>query len=190
MRTLVIATAFAFLGCSNRGNDSTSSNLPPPPQRAPTGGATLAPPPVIKAPELSENDFVESDHNRDPFRPFSTTDKPGAKTTANQREIKLRQVGIDELRLIAIVLAGDGGRAMFVDPRGKGHILRRGEYLGRPDVVRVGNSGPEYQLNWRIDRIRDGDVVLIREDPAQPGVLPATRVIPLRPEGEQTIPLD
>jgi type IV pilus assembly protein PilP len=53
-------------------------------------------------------------------------------------------------------------------------------------VVHIGGSnGPEYQLNWRVDRIRDGDVVLIREDPAQPAIPPATRVIPLHPEADK-----
>jgi type IV pilus assembly protein PilP len=38
-------------------------------------------------------------------------------------------------------------------------------------------------VNWRVDSIRDGDVVLVRSDPANPDVPTATRVIPLRPEG-------
>jgi type IV pilus assembly protein PilP len=48
-----------------------------------------------------------------------------------------------------------------------------------------GSNGPEYQLNWRVDRIREGDVVLIREDPAQPAIPPATRVIQLHPESDK-----
>ena len=81
-------------------------------------------------------------------------------------------------------------RAMFVDPSGKGHVLYPGDYLGRAELVRIGATGHEYQLNWRVDRIREGDVVLLREDPAQPQIPPATRVIPLRPEGDKTLPLD
>jgi type IV pilus assembly protein PilP len=33
-----------------------------------------------------------------------------------------------------------------------------------------------------VDRIRDTDIVLVREDPANPDVPTATRVIPLRPD--------
>ena len=47
----------------------------------------------------------------------------------------------------------------------------------------AGRTGASYEINWRVDRIRDGDIVLIREDPANPDVPSATRVIPLRPEG-------
>jgi type IV pilus assembly protein PilP len=75
---------------------------------------------------------------------------------------------------------------MFVDPSGKGTVVYKGSFVCRPEVVHIGGSnGPEYQLNWRVDRIRQGDVVLIREDPAQPAIPPATRVIPLHPEVEK-----
>jgi type IV pilus assembly protein PilP len=115
-------------------------------------------------------------------------------TTANppvkpQYEVKLADYAIDELKLVAIVLAGDGGRAMFLDPKGKGHVLMRGAYVGKPDLVRVGGAqGPEFQIHWRVDRIRDGDVVLIRVDPANQSIPPATRVISLHPEADKLKP--
>jgi len=49
-------------------------------------------------------------------------------------------------------------------------------------VQGAGASGTTYEINWRVDRIRPGDVVLVREDPSNPDVPSATRVIPLRPE--------
>ncbi len=108
------------------------------------------------------------------------------KQALNQRKIELAQYSIDELKLVAIVLGADRPRAMFVDPAGKGTVVYKGTFVCRPEVVHLGGSnGPEYQLNWRIDRIRDGDVVLIREDPAQPAIPPATRVVVLHPESEK-----
>ncbi|HXX66377.1 MAG TPA: pilus assembly protein PilP, partial [Polyangiaceae bacterium] len=75
---------------------------------------------------------------------------------------------------------------MFIDPSGKGTVVYKGTFICRSETVRVGSGfGQEYQLNWRIDRIRDGDVVLIREDPAQPQIPPATRVIPLHPDTDK-----
>ena len=69
---------------------------------------------------------------------------------------------------------------MLVDPTGKGHVVRRGDFVGRADVVQLaGATGATYELNWRLDRIRDGDVVLVREDPNNPDVPAATKVIPL-----------
>jgi len=39
-------------------------------------------------------------------------------------------------------------------------------------------------LNWRVDRIRPGSVVLTREDPTAPDKPPLTRVLPLHEGGE------
>jgi hypothetical protein len=108
------------------------------------------------------------------------------KQALNQRKVELGQYSIDELKLVAIVTGGEHSSAMFVDPSGKGTVVYRGTFICRPEVVHLGGSnGPEYQLNWRVDRIRKGDVVLIREDPAQPAIPPATRIVPLHPEAEK-----
>jgi type IV pilus assembly protein PilP len=142
--------------------------------------------PEAKAAEYTENDFVESDHNRDPFRSFLIQNQNAGKQVFNQRKTELSNYSVDELRLMAIVLGADQPRAMFIDPSGKGTVVYKGTFICRPEVVHIGGSnGPEYQLNWRVDRIREGDVVLIREDPAQPAIPPATRVIPLHPEADK-----
>ncbi|HEX3345380.1 MAG TPA: pilus assembly protein PilP [Polyangiaceae bacterium] len=166
----------------------TSQATPPPPVRvAPAASATASGlPPELKGPEYTENDFVESDRNRDPFRSFLVQQQPANREALNQRKVELAQYSIDELKLIAIVQGSDQARAMFLDPSGKGTVVYKGTFVCRPEVVHIGGSnGPEYQLNWRVDRIRDADVVLIREDPAQPAIPPATRVIPLHPEADK-----
>ena len=167
---------------------STSQPTPPPPVRvAPAASAVPAGlPPELKGPDYTENDFVESDRNRDPFRSFLVQQQPANKEALNQRKVELAQYSIDELKLIAIVQGSDQARAMFLDPTGKGTVVYKGTFICRPEVGHIGGSnGPEYQLNWRVDRIREGDVVLIREDPAQPAIPPATRVIPLHPEADK-----
>jgi type IV pilus assembly protein PilP len=168
---------------------STSSGTPPPPPArvAPVASASASGlPPELKGPEYTENDFVESDRNRDPFRSFLVQQQPANKEALNQRKVELAQYSIDELKLIAIVQGSDQARAMFLDPSGKGTVVYKGTFVCRSEVVHIGGSnGPEYQLNWRVDRIREGDVVLIREDPAQPAIPPATRVIPLHPDADK-----
>ncbi|MFO0665993.1 MAG: pilus assembly protein PilP [Polyangiaceae bacterium] len=152
---------------------------------APAGTATtLGPPPKVVKIEFTENDFVENDRSRDPFRSFAAGFVADAKKpSANQRKVTVGEYAIDELKLVGIIMSGDYPRAMLVDPNGKGWTLKRGDYVGKPDVVHVGgSSGTDYQLNWRVDRVRPTDLVLVREDPAQPGVPPATKVIPLHPE--------
>jgi type IV pilus assembly protein PilP len=151
-----------------------------------SASASAALSPELKGAEYSENDFVESDRNRDPFRSFLVQNQPVNKQMLNQRKIALSEYSIDDLKLVAIVTGGDRASAMFVDPSGKGTVVYKGSFVCRPEVVHIGGTnGPEYQLNWRVDRIRAGDVVLIREDPAQPAIPPATRVIVLHPENEK-----
>jgi type IV pilus assembly protein PilP len=171
------------------GSSAPNSAPPPPPASRTTPSASTAAstlPPELKGPEYTENDFVESDRNRDPFRSFIIQNQQVSKQALNQRKVELAQYSIDELKLVAIVQGSDQPRAMFVDPSGKGTVVYHGTFVCRPEVVHIGGSnGPEYQLNWRIDRIRDGDVVLIREDPAHPEIPPATRVVPLHPEADK-----
>jgi type IV pilus assembly protein PilP len=185
----ILAVPSAVLLASACDSTPTAAPTPPPPNRVAIAAASAsasALPPELKGPEYTENDFTESDHNRDPFRSFLVQNQVVNKTALNQRKIELAQYSIDELKLVAIVTGGDQARAMFVDPSGKGTVVYKGSFVCRPEVVHIGGTnGPEYQLNWRVDRIREADVVLIREDPAQPAIPPATRVIPLHPESEK-----
>jgi type IV pilus assembly protein PilP len=144
--------------------------------------ADPGPPPKV---DIVEAEFTESERSRDPFRSFSDIFKEESQGAAkSQREVVLSQFSIDELKLIGIVTRAEPAKAMLVDPGGMGHVVRRGQFVGRADIVQAaGRTGASYEINWRVDRIRDGDIVLIREDPANPDVPSATRVIPLRPEG-------
>ncbi len=169
------------------GTPTAASGTPAPPvQRGATADNKVdaGAPPKRDAVDRPENDFVESDRSRDPFRSFARLFvEQNAKPVRIQRDVLLAQYTIDELKLVAIVTGGDYPRAMFVDPNGKGWVVKRGDFMGRADLVHVGGTnGTDYQLNWRVEKVRDGDIVLIREDATQPSIPPATRVIPLRPE--------
>ena len=94
----------------------------------------------------------------------------------------LDQYTLDELKLTGLITGIRPARAMLIDPTKTGHVVHEGQFVGRPEVVQGGTSGAEYEINWRVDRIRDTDSVFVREDPANPDVPTATRVIPLRPE--------
>lgn len=179
----------AIVACGNDAKPGTSSSSSTPPPPVVRGAAAEvkdagAPPKHEGTPVYSENDFVESDKSRDPFRNFAKVFvEQNAKPARIQRDVLLPQYTIDELKLVAIVQSGDYPRAMFVDPTGKGWVVKHGDFLGRADLVHVGGTnGADYQLNWRVEKVRDGDIVLVREDPAQPSIPPASRVIPLRPE--------
>ncbi|HEX3773674.1 MAG TPA: pilus assembly protein PilP [Polyangiaceae bacterium] len=154
---------------------------PVPSASASAATSDLSPPPKV---EIQENEFTESERSRDPFRSFASKFIEESKAHVHsQREVVLGQYSLDELKLIGIVTRLEPAKAMLVDPTGKGFVIQRGQFIGRPDVVQgAGQSGTTYEINWRVDRIRPSDVVLVREDPSNPDVPSATRVIPLRPE--------
>ncbi len=185
---ILLGSTWLVVAC---GDDKPNRPPPAPPPAAVTAAGSVAPDadggPMSKGVDYTENDFVESDSNRDPFRTYlaNATDKT-TKPTPNQRNVLLPEYSVDELKLIGIVQAGNGNSAMLLPPTGKGQIVRKGDYVGRAEIVHVGGAnGPEYPLNWRIDKIRDGDVVLIREDPNNTAIPPATRVILLHPEQDK-----
>jgi type IV pilus assembly protein PilP len=142
----------------------------------------VAGPPKI---DFQEAEFAESEKSRDPFRSFANMFVEEARgKVKSQREVLLDTYSIDDLKLIGIVTGIEPAKAMLVDPTGKGHVIQRGQFVGRAEVVQAStSSGRAYEINWRVDRIRDGDIVLVREDPQNPDVPSATKVIPLRPEG-------
>lgn len=140
-------------------------------------GAT---PPAV---EFQETDFAESERSRDPFRSFAKMFAEEARTKIkSQREVVLDQYSLDELKLVGIVTRLQPERALVIDPTGKGHIITRGQFVGRAEIVQGGASGADYEINWRVESIRDGDIVLVRDDPKNPDVPSATRIIALRTE--------
>lgn len=141
-----------------------------------------SPPPKI---DYQEAEFAENDKSRDPFRSFASIFLNEARSKVkSQRQVVLDQYSIEDLKLIGIVTGINPAKAMLLDPTGMGHVVQRGQFVGRPETVQAATaSGTAYEVNWRVDRIRDGDVVFVREDPQNPDVPSATKVIPLRPEG-------
>lgn len=170
---------------SSKRTRSTASPVAEASASAPAAAsARPAPPPPRR--DFVEADFTETERSRDPFRSYARkfASEDDGSTEQSQREVLLKEFAVDDLKLIGIVTRVTPARAMLVDPTGRGHVVRRGQFIGRADLVRVaGQSGTTYELNWRLDSIRDGDVVLVREDPNNPDVPAATKVIPLRPEG-------
>lgn len=172
--------------CEQPPSTSPNAGVAPtrgqPEAQAADAGVADAP---AKEPGFQEQEFSESDRSRDPFRSYEDVFLAESKTKVQtQRAVILQQYSLDELKLIGIVQRADPAMAMLLDPEGKGHTIVRGQFVGRAEVVQgPGSRGASYELNWRVEKIRDGDVVFVREDPANPDVPSATKVIPLRPEG-------
>jgi type IV pilus assembly protein PilP len=161
----------------------TAPGAPKPADAKAKATASDAPPAPV---EFQETDFSEGERSRDPFRSYAKTFAEEARTKVkSQREVVLDQYSLDELKLVGIVTRIQPERALLIDPTGKGHIITRGQFVGRAEVVQGGASGADYEINWRVERIRDSDVVFVRDDPSNPDVPSATRIIELRPETQE-----
>ena len=177
----VFAMAWILIGCGEDeiipANDSSKTRRSVATAPAEEKAAEL-PPPL----DFQETSFVESERSRDPFRSYAQIFVDEARgAVVSQREVVLEQYAIEQLKLVALVGGLEPARAMLVDPAGVGHVVKRGQYVGRASVVQpTGGTGAAYEVNWRVDRIRDGDMVLVRDDPTNPEIPSATRVIPLR----------
>ena len=144
---------------------------------------------AIRPPKIAETDFIESVKRRDPFRPFAEVivPKPEVRETVT-REIKLEEYDIEQLRLIAIITNVGDPRAMVVPPNNEGFILRRGDYVGKPDFIDPGNNAERIQINWKVHRIHgagakeERGVYLVRDDPLTPTPDDVTRFMPLYPQ--------
>lgn len=151
-----------------------------------SGGADAGVDGGRQRPEYRDEDFVEADSNRDPFRNYTARGAADAGRPVTSIPVKMSETSVNEMRLIGVVSGMADPRAMIIDRDGVGHVVRRGEFIGRPEVVQMsGTDQTPIVLHWRVDRIRPSEIVLTREDPNAPNSPPLTRVLPLREEGEE-----
>ncbi len=87
--------------------------------------------------------------------------------------VALRDCAIDDLHLTGTITSGDGPRALVSCGEGKGILLKHGAYLGE-EIMEVDSA-----TLWRVDRIRSGEVRLVRRSVAGPPVKPEYRSLTL-----------
>lgn len=186
------AVAPAAASASPAGpNQPAAAGAAPGPAGSARAAASASANPLAELPErvFTEADFAETDKNRDPFRGFATVFAQQARAKKDdQRVVVVPRYAIDELKLAGVITRAEA-RALFIDPNNVGWVIHTGDYVGKPEIVRTGGAaGIDIAIHWRVDRIREGDVVFVREDPAHPEIAPVTRVIPLFPTEESGKP--
>jgi type IV pilus assembly protein PilP len=159
---------------SGRGMSGTGTSTP---HTGPSAGSQ------IQSLALKDDDFVESERHRDPFRSFSFAARATNAEVApdTQRLVIMPDTNVEEMKLIAVISGLDRPKAMLVDPRNVGYVVQRGDYIGKPKVFSSTGS-VAMTLNWRVDRIRENEVVLTRQDPSDLGRPPMSRIISMRDE--------
>lgn len=191
-RTMVLVATLTLPGvvsaCEDEPPPQTQSGLPTlgvntnpqGPSAAPVGTSQATAKPLSPV-SYSDDDFLESERNRDPFRAQMTTADRTQVAAVSQRRVVMPNTSIEAMRLVAIITGTDRPRAMILDPQDVGHVVERGMFIGTPQVVQA-SGNVAMTLNWRVDRIRENEVVLSRQDPTDPTRAPLTRVMPLHEE--------
>ena len=142
-----------------------------------------AAPAKLESLAFKDDDFVESERHRDPFRSFALGRK-GPKETEigeNQRQVIMPETAVEDMKLIAVISGLTRPKAMLTDSHNVGYVVQRGDYVGRPKVFQTTGS-VSMTLNWRVERIRDNEVVLTRQDPSEQGRPPLSRIISMHDE--------
>lgn len=142
----------------------------------------------VVLPQLTETSFIDGPTRRDPFVPFvEVLQKQERVLQTVQREVKLKEYDIAELKLIGIITNIGDPRAMVVTPDSTGYVIKRGDYVGRADYITQGSQEDVIQVNWRVARIHgtgkeeERGIYLIRDDPTTSRGVDVTKFIPLHP---------
>ena len=205
IRAMLVVLSATFVGCGEDAPpappaDSAAAGAgehggaAPPPGEAPgranrsgkegPGEPTDLPP--LPVADIQERDFLESPTNRDPFRDFSDMFVVRVASTTpakNEKDVLVSKYALEELKIVGII-SGNSGRVLANDPAGLGWVLRVGDFVGKAEYIHGSGSGDaSMPVNWRLDRIRENDVVFIRESP-DPAAPASTRVLSLHTQEE------
>jgi type IV pilus assembly protein PilP len=181
VRWLAIAVALYCQACGDSEDSERSatrgSGAHPPAAKAAASSESKEREPLV----YKDEDFVESTRNRDPFRSYTAAFKAKGPEGNPQRRVIMPTTAVEEMRLIAIVTGMPRPKAMLVDTGGVGYVVQPGDFIGRPKVIQASGS-VAMMLNWRVDRIRENEVVITQQDPGDPTRTALTKIIPLREE--------
>ena len=143
---------------SPRPRDRAPPPPPPPPPDDPARAKLLA---QLRERKWTNEDFIESDTNRDPFHPFLVDIGRGELPTP-QYEIVMAKYSLDEVKLSMVVgppetrsgkprSSGVAPRAMFIDPAGTGHTVVRGSHMSKADatVFRIDSDKGQVSVKLR-----------------------------------------
>jgi hypothetical protein len=167
---------------------SASDATAPPPSATEVVGATIAatqsaaardvPPPLTQA-QREAFDHVDPSTLRDPFRRYPDDGcKDCGRGKPNEQILREREAAVPfgDTSVAELVVRGTAhgsrdGYAIIADGRGRSAVVAVGSRIGRP-IVR----GAEI-IDWRVDRVRDGEVVLVEESLSDPAATPKTMVL-------------
>jgi len=136
----ILALAFVF-ACRGKG----PAEAPAPAVSKPNAAVAAAKPVVAEERDEKPTYSYNPVGKRDPFEVFALVET----SVKDVPLTPLQRYSIDQLRLIGIIWGISNPRAMVQDPKGKGHVIKRGTLIGR---------------NWgKVSRIKQDEVIVAEE---------------------------
>jgi hypothetical protein len=178
----VLACVLALAGAAGCGEDE----LPAAEGRgmgsggaAPASGAAAA-----AVPEKKDTTLAFKERNRYPFLTYTASSSAAVGVVddvAPQRRVIMPTTDVESMRLMAVISGMPRPKAMLIDAMGVGYVVERGDYVGRGKVLQTAGT-VQIVMHWRVDRIRENEVVLTRADATDPTRPPLTRIVAMRDE--------
>lgn len=184
---LLVVFGLTASGCEFLGLDGTDSESSEGAERA--SAPALKPPPIAAEEVLEESVSAEYERptypdqiRRNPFLPELEVIRPARSVTSSEVRPKdpLEQYSLAQLNLVAIISSVAVPKAMFLDPSGFGHVVKKGDRVGlaggivsdiRDNEVEVREVSEELDsetrlttLKLRSDQLRDDDDESLSEE--------------------------
>jgi len=154
----------AGLGCSSSTQTPKTTSKPPPAKKVETQEQ--------KPVDTAETTVIEYAYSpvgkRDPFRSIlddqaRSDERTGGKTDCGP----LCKWELEQLKLVAVISGVSNPLAMVEDPKGSGHVVRRGTFVGK--------------RNGKVTQIRAGEIVvteIFKDQMGKPHVQPIVIRLP------------
>ena len=127
---MVVAVALV-LGPGCGGEEDVT--IPPPPKRKPAAAAAAEEDAAAQEAKAQEYVFV-AEGLKDPFEPIEAVKKQGELgSTPDESKVPLtplQKMDLTQVKLVAIIEAGDLSRALVEDSGGTGYIIEKGTPMG------------------------------------------------------------
>ena len=181
---LVVGATGSLTGCEMLGLDGGGDK----PAEQPAADGKAKTPKKKKAEAKAEKKAEEKEYERpsypdlvrrNPFQPKAEIISPkvNVKDDDSSDKTPLKEYGINQLKLVAIISEVVIPKAMFIDPKGVGHLFKEGDVFSsnsveivdiRDNEVAIQESAPEDSENGsrppRIIALATDEVTISRED--------------------------
>jgi len=147
---LLLALVF---GCSKKEEQPPPAPAPPPKPAAPAAPAAVQQQLSSAQGKVDPLDFRK---RTDPFKPYApvvAAPAPGAARARSEELLPIQSFEVSSFKVSGIIAGLTENRALLIDPKGKGYVVRQGMQIGPNDgrITRITSTSVEVVESFRED---------------------------------------